>query len=497
MRTAIIFVASLALAGCDIVENDAQRGYGRNLSWSTPTTYTTGSVRIITQRTHPVLHNEVVCTEPPPDVAQAVATALSGSGNSGNVGGSLSGASAEAIAELAGRSTALLGLRDGLFRACEAYANGAIGQDAYALVISRYGHLMTTLFLGQDITGAAGTAAKAADVSATTDSNKATPAPTPTPSPPAPAKPAAAGSTDAAPLPPAASAAQMLASASGVNLPPQVWLTVDKEVQAQSVAASAVIPAAAAAGTPGAAQTPAVGAPATNTSSTSTPPASTDTSSVAKTATPQTSLVAASSLTLGRMNEDYFNLDNYPLHLLIVACINNGDQTRMRSPIYASTPAPGVPLEAPPPLKNTYLDALCANLADPKTIAALQDSELKQAASIKPINPEAAAAQSASSNAGNSQPTKNMTPNKTVLAVQDALLGLLSQTKCDPGTNDGIDGPKTQAAVLCYQKYINSKGLGPLQENGKTEDPDTLKSLKVAIQSPQPPGAPAKPERSA
>jgi len=69
------------------------------------------------------------------------------------------GASAEAVLALAGRSTALLGLRDGLYRACEAYANGAIGADAYALVLSRYGQLMTTLFLGQDVTGAAGTAA--------------------------------------------------------------------------------------------------------------------------------------------------------------------------------------------------------------------------------------------------------------------------------------------------------------------------------------------------
>jgi hypothetical protein len=71
------------------------------------------------------------------------------------------GASAEAALALAGRSTALLGLRDGLFRACEAYANGVIGADAYALVLSRYGQLMTTLFLGQDITGAAGTEAGA------------------------------------------------------------------------------------------------------------------------------------------------------------------------------------------------------------------------------------------------------------------------------------------------------------------------------------------------
>jgi hypothetical protein len=62
---------------------------------------------------------------------------------------------------LAGRSTALLGLRDGLYRAYEAYANGVIGADAYALVLSRYGQLMTTLFLGQDVTGATGTEAGA------------------------------------------------------------------------------------------------------------------------------------------------------------------------------------------------------------------------------------------------------------------------------------------------------------------------------------------------
>jgi hypothetical protein len=67
--------------------------------------------------------------------------------------GSFNSASAEAIKELAGRSTALLGLRDGLFRACEAYSNCIIGDAAYALVLTRYGQLMTTLYLGQDVSG--------------------------------------------------------------------------------------------------------------------------------------------------------------------------------------------------------------------------------------------------------------------------------------------------------------------------------------------------------
>jgi hypothetical protein len=74
-----------------------------------------------------------------PDVAKALSAAaqLSGSGGNDTTTGSLAvgGASAEAVIALAGRSTALLGL----YRACEAYANGAIGADAYALVLSRYG----------------------------------------------------------------------------------------------------------------------------------------------------------------------------------------------------------------------------------------------------------------------------------------------------------------------------------------------------------------------
>jgi hypothetical protein len=154
--------AALVLAGCSILEDDVARGFAQ--SWSlTPVTFTTADVRMITQRNRQGSPNPIICTEPSPDVAKALSAAaqLTGSGGNGTTTGSLGagGASAEAALALAGRSTALLGLRDGLFRACEAYANGVIGADAYALVLSRYGQLMTTLFLGQDVTGAAGTAA--------------------------------------------------------------------------------------------------------------------------------------------------------------------------------------------------------------------------------------------------------------------------------------------------------------------------------------------------
>jgi hypothetical protein len=162
MRNVVSGLALLILAGCSILEDEVGRGYAQRDS-STPVTFTTADVRMIAQRRRPNSPDVVTCTEPSPDVAKALSAAaqLSGSGGNGTATGNLSagGASAEAVVALAGRSTALLGLRDGLYRACEAYANGAIGADAYALVLSRYGQLMTTLFLGQDVTGAAGTQA--------------------------------------------------------------------------------------------------------------------------------------------------------------------------------------------------------------------------------------------------------------------------------------------------------------------------------------------------
>jgi hypothetical protein len=163
MRYVVPGCAVLVLAGCSILEDEVARGYAQNYRFTTGAAFTTADIRVISQRVHPVTQMPVVCTEPSPDVAKALSAAAQLSAQGGNAGttGSLAagGASAETVMALAGRSTALLGLRDGLYRACEAYANGALGADAYALILSHYGQLMTTLFLGQDITGAAGTEA--------------------------------------------------------------------------------------------------------------------------------------------------------------------------------------------------------------------------------------------------------------------------------------------------------------------------------------------------
>jgi hypothetical protein len=166
-------LAALALTSCTTFEDDAQRTYTSTAAFGFPATFTTADARIITERVQPVTRQPVVCTEPSPDVAKAIATsfALSGQGGNGTASGGIaaSGGSAEAVAELAGRTTALVGLRDGLYRACEAYANGVIGANAYALILGRYSQLMSTLFLGQDVAGvtAAAVTAQSPSVNAT------------------------------------------------------------------------------------------------------------------------------------------------------------------------------------------------------------------------------------------------------------------------------------------------------------------------------------------
>ncbi len=201
LRSAVLILAVSSQVGCSIFEDEAGRGYVERAALA-PATFTTADVRAIINRPHPVLQTPVVCTEPTPDVAKALSAAVQFNASGGNAGttGNLAGgaASAEALTALAGRSTALLGLRDGLYRACEAYANGAIGADAYGLILSRYGQLMTTLFLGQDIASApgteAGTAIQSPPVTINVSGNPVVGAgqPQPPPPPPGPGAPQAA-----------------------------------------------------------------------------------------------------------------------------------------------------------------------------------------------------------------------------------------------------------------------------------------------------------------
>lgn len=117
------------------------------------------------------LVRQIVCTEPSPDVAKALDTALqlsaSASAPNGPQGqGSLSYSTAETISMLAGRTASVVAMRDVLFRACEAYANGILGRNGYALIMSQYGEVLKAIMLGE----AAATAGQTAqNSSASTD----------------------------------------------------------------------------------------------------------------------------------------------------------------------------------------------------------------------------------------------------------------------------------------------------------------------------------------
>jgi hypothetical protein len=78
--------------------------------------------------------------------AYATAAQISGRGPSGSAISAGGGYTfAETITQLAGRTAGVVALRDGLYAACQPYANGVLGQDAYSLILSQYGSLLVRL----------------------------------------------------------------------------------------------------------------------------------------------------------------------------------------------------------------------------------------------------------------------------------------------------------------------------------------------------------------
>ena len=102
--------------------------------------------------------SSVVCAEPSPDLAKAVQSSFGAGGSvsadiptqvSGSAAVSVARARAEAAAQLGERLATIQLLRDGLYRACEAYANGAIDEVFYAVMLGRYDDTMVTLLAGE------------------------------------------------------------------------------------------------------------------------------------------------------------------------------------------------------------------------------------------------------------------------------------------------------------------------------------------------------------
>lgn len=94
----------------------------------------------------------VVCAEPSPDALVSAAAAGSLKAGVGEKSLGVTGALAETAANIGLRTQTIQLLRDGLYRACEAYLNKAIGAQAYQEILRSIDDVMITLLAIEALT---------------------------------------------------------------------------------------------------------------------------------------------------------------------------------------------------------------------------------------------------------------------------------------------------------------------------------------------------------
>lgn len=114
---------------------------------------------------HVLEPNFITCAEPSPDIGKVISSSLSEAlsasvhlpnGIDPKIAAAVSQQQATAIAQLTERLTTVQLLRDALYRACEAYANGAMSSTSYAVILSRFDDSMITLLQSELAAGAYG-----------------------------------------------------------------------------------------------------------------------------------------------------------------------------------------------------------------------------------------------------------------------------------------------------------------------------------------------------
>ena len=179
----LIVVVALGLAACD--KTNYETSLFRELDESNSTLVTDAKQRIVFRRTvqefagetiktgettkKPIIIKQIVCAEPSPDIAQAfsevlkIAESLDRSisdppdgGNAQNSGSTFLNSYAGSIVQLGERLAVIQLFRDRMYRACEAYANGAIDETAYTLMLARNDKTMATLLTAEMAAGAFG-----------------------------------------------------------------------------------------------------------------------------------------------------------------------------------------------------------------------------------------------------------------------------------------------------------------------------------------------------
>ncbi len=88
----------------------------------------------------------IVCAEPSPDALVAISQAFAAEAQvAGKGGGGIAATLNESAATIGLRTATIQLLRDGLYRACEAYRNDAISRFGYGLILSTYDDLLVTM----------------------------------------------------------------------------------------------------------------------------------------------------------------------------------------------------------------------------------------------------------------------------------------------------------------------------------------------------------------
>ncbi len=105
-------------------------------------------------KTKTVRERLVVCFEPSPDALVAVASSFGGAlGVPDEVTAEFSSAISEQASNIGMRTHTVTLLREGLYRACEAYATGVIGQWEYKQILDGYGALVVTMMAIEQVSG--------------------------------------------------------------------------------------------------------------------------------------------------------------------------------------------------------------------------------------------------------------------------------------------------------------------------------------------------------
>ncbi len=95
----------------------------------------------------------VVCAEPSPDAVTSFASAVTASGGTPEIGASLGAGFSEAAASIGLRTQTIQLLRDGYYRLCESFMNGAISREQYNIALVNIDRVMGVLLVIDTVAG--------------------------------------------------------------------------------------------------------------------------------------------------------------------------------------------------------------------------------------------------------------------------------------------------------------------------------------------------------